>query len=62
MEFHVCWLIEVIGCISDDHLNKPVPKGIHGLRILSLSGVRRKRKEKQEHQGNGDFLLHHAKF
>ena len=48
MEFHVGWLIEVVGGISDDHLNKAVAKGVHqdgvfGLRWCNEGRAKRRR-------------------
>ena len=60
MEFHVCWLIEVIGCIGDDHLNKTVAKGVHHLRVFSLGCVGREGEKEEKHEGKGDLLLHHT--
>ena len=60
MEFHVRWLIEVIGCISDDHFNKTVAKGVHHLRVFGLGGVGRECEEEKEHKGKGDLLLLHT--
>ena len=60
MEFHVPWVVQIIGGVGDDRLDKAVTEGLHRGGLLGHRGVSRKSEQEHEHQRKGNLALHHA--